>query len=117
MEPTQKITLYLDARVIGSATGSTIMTQIAQPNGTYANKNHSDWYLTVPFYKSDRLVDEYIHTYFDPFTSSMPRQLINPYFVEYGFFETIKSYSANTEGNDMYNITTKAPIYDLTINS
>jgi hypothetical protein len=106
MEPTYKVTLFLDKRDLG----------ILQPDRTYGKKNHSDWYINVPFVLSDKLVDEYIHTYLDPFRTVMQRQMVNPYFLEYGFFETIQSYSASTDGNVYHNIETKAPLYNIAIN-
>ncbi len=106
MEPTYKVSLFLDKRDLG----------VLQPDRTYGKQNHSDWYITVPFIKSDRLVDEYIHTYMDPFRTTMTRQLINPYFIEFGFFENIQSFSASTDGVSIHNIETKAPLYNIDIN-
>ena len=104
---TYKISIFLDKRDLG----------ILQPDRSYGTKNHSDWFIPITLTQSNRLVDEYVHTYMDPFRTAMPRQLINPYFVEFGFFETIQSFSASTDGVDIHNIQTKAPIYNITINS
>jgi len=106
MEPTYKISLFLDKRELG----------ILQPNMTYGTKNHSDWYVNVTLLQSNRLVDEYIHTYMDPFRTVMTRQLINPYFLEYGFFEDIQSFSSSTDNVITHNIQTKAPLYNIPIN-
>jgi hypothetical protein len=106
MEPTYKISIFLDKRELG----------VLQPDRTYGKKNNKDWYVTVPIYVSNRLVDEYIQTYMDPFRTSMTRQLINPYFIEFGFYENIQSYSASTDGVAIHNIETKAPLYNITIN-
>jgi|SRR3989304_8532589 len=103
MEPTHKISLFLDKRDLG----------VIQPNGSYGTKNHSDWYVIIPFFKSDRLVDEYVYTYMDPFKTTMTRQMVNPYFIEFGFFENIQSFSSST---GIHNIETKAPLYNITIN-
>lgn len=97
-----KVSLFLDKRSLG----------ILQPDRTYGTKNHSDWYVVVPFFKTNRLVDEYVHTYIDPFKTKMERQLVNPYFIELGFFEDIQSYSASTG----VNIETKAPAYNIPVN-
>jgi hypothetical protein len=53
----------------------------------------------------------------DPFRSKIERQLVNPYFMDYGFFETVKSYSSTTEtvGSDLF-IETKAKVYNIDIN-
>jgi hypothetical protein len=104
MEPTLKISLFLDKRDLG----------VLQPDGTYGTKNHSDWYVNIPFFQSERLVDEYIHVYMDPFRTQMERQLVNPYFIEFGFFENIQSFSASTSSN--FNIETKAPLYNIDVN-
>jgi hypothetical protein len=106
MEQTYKITLFIDKRDLG----------ILQPNGSYGTKNHSDWHITIPFIKTSRIVEDYIHVYLDPFRTIMTRQLVNPYFIEYGFFENIQSYSASTDGNILHNIKTKAPVYGIDIN-
>lgn len=103
MEPTHKISLFLDKRDLG----------ILQPNGTYGQKNHSDWYVVIPFFQSNRLVDEYVYTYMDPFKTTMTRQMINPHFIELGFFENIQSFSSST---DIHNIEIKAPLYNIELN-
>lgn len=107
MEPTYKIVLFLDKRELG----------VLQPDRTYGKKNHKDWYVTLPIYSSEKLVDEYVQTYLDPFRTTMTRQMFNPYFVEFGFFETIQSYSASTGNMEwMHNIEQKAPLYNIEIN-
>jgi len=110
-EQIHKITLFLDKRDLG----------VFQPNGSYGTKNNSDWYINVPFIKTFKLVDDYVHVYLDPFRTSMNRQLINPYFIEYGFFETISSFSGNNvditvNNSDMPNIDFKAKLYGIDIN-
>ena len=105
MEPTYKISLFLDKRDLG----------ILQPNRTYGKKNHSDWYVTVQLDRSTKLVDDYVHMYMDPFRTTIERQMINPYYIEFGFFENIQSYSSSTKGA-IYNIETKAPLYKIEIN-
>jgi hypothetical protein len=107
MEATYKVTLFLDKRELG----------VLQPDRTYGKVNHSDWHITFPMYSSNKLVDEYVQTYLDPFRTTMTRQAFNPYFIEYGFFENIQSYSASTEMNPwMHNIELKAPLYNIKIN-
>lgn len=106
MEPIQKISLFLDKRDLG----------VVQPDGSYKKQNHSDWYINVNLCSESKLVDEYIHTYMDPFKTVMTRQLINPYFIEFGFFETVKSFSSSTDTSVYSNIETKAPLYGIEIN-
>lgn len=111
METTNKITLFLDKRELG----------ILQPDSSYKKQNHSDWYINVNLIKTIKLVDDYVHTYMDPFRTSITRQLVNPYFIEYGFFETISSYSGNVVDvtvnlSEMPNIDFKAKLYGIDIN-
>src|ERR1035437_4611793 len=96
-----KISLFLDKRDLG----------ILQPNGSYGKKNSKDWYITIPFVRTNKIVDDYIHTYMDPFKTVIQRQVANPYFMDYGFFETIQSFSSNTEtvGSELY-IDTKSKV-------
>jgi len=106
-DSTYKISLFLDKRELG----------ILQPDGSYGKKNNKDWYVTIPFISTNKIVDDYVQIYMDPFRSIIERQLVNPYFVDYGFFETVKSYSSTTEtvGSDLF-IETKAKVYNIDIN-
>lgn len=106
-DSTYKISLFLDKRDLG----------ILQPNGSYGKKNSKDWYITIPFVMTNKIVDDYVHTYMDPFKTVIQRQMVNPYFMDYGFFETIKSFSSNTEtaGSELF-IDTKSKIYNIDIN-
>lgn len=109
METAYKIQIFLDKRALG----------IIQPNNSYGTQNAKDWYISVPFTKSTKLVSDYVQTYSDPFRTTMQRQLVNPYFMEYGFFETIKGFSGATSisvDSSFANITTKARMYNIDIN-
>jgi len=104
---THKISLFLDKRELG----------ILQPDGSYGKKNNKDWYITIPFISTNKIVDDYVQVYMDPFKSIIERQLINPFFMDYGFFETVKSYSSNTQSTDSYLfIETKAKVFNIDIN-
>lgn len=106
-EFTHKVSLFLDKRELG----------ILQPNGSYGKKNNKDWYLTIPFVRTEKIVDDYIHLYMDPFRTSIQRQMVNPYFMDYGFFETIISFSSSTQNvNSSEYIETKSKIYNIDIN-
>jgi hypothetical protein len=106
MEHTQKIQIFLDKRDLG----------IIQPNNSYGTKNFNDWYVNIVFIKTNKLVDDYIQTYIDPLRVTMQRQLVNPYFMEYGFFENIQSFSGATgENSNQINIITKAKTYNIQI--
>jgi len=96
MDETIKISLFLDKRTLG----------ILQPNGSFGTQNNSDWFITVSLTK-EQILDDYISKYKDTFTSSIPRQPFNPYFINYGFFE-----NTNTDED----ISNKAPNYNITIN-
>jgi len=101
MEPTYKIQIFLDKRDLG----------IIQPNNSYGTKNFSDWHIDIPFTKSTKLVNDYIQTYIDPLRYTMQRQLVNPYFMEFGFFESVQSFSGAS-----INIESRAKSYNIAIN-
>lgn len=103
MDEILKYSLFLDKRDVG----------IKNQNGTYGTQNEFDWYINIPITTTFKLVDSYVQTYLDPFKTTMPRQMINPYFIEYGFFENVDSVSGNT-GSD---ITSKANKFGITINT
>lgn len=104
MEQRFKIELFIDKRSNG----------ILQPNGTLGVKNHSDFYVNVPLSRNITLFEDYVNIAIDPFRTSIERQLINPYFIELGFFETVDSITASTKS--MFPIIGKAAQYDITIN-
>jgi len=106
-DSTHKISLFLDKRELG----------ILQPDGSYGKTNNKDWYIIIPFVTENKIINDYIQIYLDPFKTTMERQLVNPYFMDYGFFETIKSFSSSTEnvGSDLF-IKTKSKVYNIDIN-
>jgi len=106
-DSTHKISLFLDKRELG----------ILQPDGSYGKKNNKDWYITIPFVTTNKIINDYIQIYMDPFRSIMERQMVNPYFMDYGFFETIKSFSSSTQNanSDLF-IETKSKVYNIDIN-
>ena len=113
MEKNLKIKLYIDYRPDG----------IVQPDGTYGTQNHKDFYFNVKLNRELKLFDDYVDVELDPLRVSMERQLINPSFIEFGFFESIKStgISGNTNSNNTLvpttqNIIKKAEIFSITIN-
>src|ERR1035437_3267737 len=106
MEPNIKIELFIDKRPNG----------ILQPNGGFGTKNANDFYVNVPLNRSVILVDDYVSVVLDPYRTSIKRQLINPYFIELGFFETVNSVSASTVSDVSASIEGKAQNYSITIN-
>lgn len=109
-----KIKLYLDLRSDG----------VVQPDGTYGTQNINDYYINLPLVRKMKLVDEYIDVQIDPLRVDMQRQLINPWFIEFGFFESIRSTGITGTSLNNYNVlvpTTenlikKAEIFSITIN-
>lgn len=101
MEPGFRIELFIDKRPNG----------ILQPNGMLGNINYSDFYINVPLTKNVATFEDYVNVVLDPFKTSIKRQMINPYFIELGFFETISSVSGSTDS-----ITEKVKSFGLTIN-
>jgi hypothetical protein len=104
MEQHFKIELFIDKRPNG----------ILQPNGTLGIQNHSDFYINVPLNRDITLFEDYVNIAIDPFRTMIERQLINPYFIELGFFETVNSVTASTK--TLSPIIDKAKQYDITIN-
>jgi hypothetical protein len=101
----KKITLFLDKRNEG----------VVQPNGSFASINYSDYFVNIMLEKTFNKYDDYVNIYVDPFKTEINRQLINPYFVEFSFFETIKIIkSGATDFNE--SVFDKAKNYNITIN-
>lgn len=109
MNPDRKIKLFIDKRPDG----------IVQPDRSFAANNHSDFYITISLFKSSRLVDDYVETFIDPFRATVNRQLINPFFIELGFFEKVDSVNRPKDGNyktkEENTVEAKAEIYKIEI--
>ena len=58
-----------------------------------------DFYVNVPLYRNFK-IEEYVDTQKDSGVSVMDRQEFNPYFLEFGFFDTIQRNVVNA-GNDL----------------
>ena len=114
MEKNFKVKLYLDLREDG----------VVQPDGTYGTQNNKDYYVNLNLNREIRIIDEYIDIQKDPLRVDMQRQFINPWFIEYGFFESIRSTGITGTSSNNYNVlvpTTenlikKAEIFSITIN-
>lgn len=114
MEKNLKIKLYIDYRPDG----------IVQPDGTYGTENHKDFYLNIKLNRELKLFDDYVDVELDPLRVSMQRQLINPSFIEFGFFESIRSTGITGKTNNnlntlvptTQNLIKKAEIFSITIN-
>ena len=94
--PDIKFTIFIDKRKeVG----------ILRPKSKlFANTPESDFYINVPLFKKIKLTDEYVDISVDPTKHTIQRQLINPYFIELGFFENIESISQIEEKSKKYNI-------------
>ena len=103
--------IFLDSRDNG----------IRQPNGTFSGQNASDYYLNIPLYLSFTKFDDYINIDKDNKTVSIDRNNFNPFYIELGFFGSIKATSTSGETNlNSYSQTEtiyeKSKIYQITIN-
>lgn len=75
-------------------------------SNTYVNpkKNKGDFYLTVSLFKDIKLTEPYVEVFQDETKFTIPRQEINPYFYELGFFDDVNSISDLTGKTQQYNI-------------
>lgn len=107
-----KIKIHLDKRDLG----------IVQPDGTYSTQNHSDFFVNINLNKRFKLFDDYVDVQKDPFRTEMDRQFINPWFIEFGFFESIAyaGLSGKTKDYkivpDLQDAVKKAKIFSIDIN-
>lgn len=62
---------------------------IRRKNGIIADTPEKDFYINLSIYKNIQ-IDDYVDVEIDPLTLHVERQLINPYFIELGFFERIE---------------------------
>lgn len=114
MDKNYKVKLYLDLREDG----------VVQPDGTYGTENKNDYYINLNLIRKFKIHDSYVDVQLDPLRVNMQRQLINPWFIEFGFFESIRSTgitgSTSTNYNvlvpSVENIIKKAEIFSITIN-
>jgi hypothetical protein len=114
MENNIKIKLFLDERENG----------IVQPTGTVGTQNLNDFFVNIPLTREIKIFDRYIDVQKDPLRLDMQRQFINPWFIEFGFFEGLKStgITAGTTNNTStivpsnQNLIKKAEIFSITIN-
>lgn len=86
-----KIKLFLDVR---PWTGSTSGFGIIQPNGKIGEGNPRDYFINVNLNRTYNVL-EYINISKDPTKISIDRQLINPHFLEFAFFDTINKNKVN----------------------
>tara|TARA_B100000963_G_scaffold359490_1_gene386964 strand:+ start:3031 stop:3351 length:321 start_codon:yes stop_codon:yes gene_type:complete len=87
---------------------------IKTSTGEISDSYDKDFYITLPMYLTKDLQD-YVEVSIDPLKTTIDRQLINPFFIELGFFENIESVlSGNTKTQN--SIQEKSPKYGIDIN-
>ena len=107
-----KIKLFLDKRPQG----------VVQPDGTLGTQNINDYYVNINLKSEFTIIDEYIDIEMDPFRTSMERQLINPWFTEFGFFDSIKTTGITGKTKDfqivpeLQDVSKKSKIFSIDIN-
>lgn len=114
MENKLEIKLYLDIRENG----------VVQPDGTYSSQNYRDYYVNVNIGRNFKLIEPYVDIQLDPLRVDMQHQLINPWFIEFGFFETIKTTGITGKTSNNFNVLVptiqnlikKADNFSITIN-
>lgn len=107
-----KIKLYLNKRPNG----------VVQSDGTYGTQNLNDYYVNINLTSEFNIIDEYIDIQLDPFRTIMDRQLVNPWFNEFGFFESIRSTGITGRTNntqivpELQDVQRKAKIFSIDMN-
>lgn len=94
---------------------------IRQPNGTFSGQNASDFFLNVPLYINFNKYDEYINIDRDKSTTDIKRNNFNPFYIELGFFSSIKATSSTGQTNSneytpTETIIDKSKFYKININ-
>jgi hypothetical protein len=75
--------------------------KIVNENNTLGTLSNHDWYIDLILRKS-MVLDGYVQINRDDFIYEIERQIINPYFYELGFFETIKQVGYNSSTLDYF---------------
>lgn len=86
---------------------------VIRTDRTLSDSYDKDFYITVPVLKTVD-VDEYVDVEIDPLRLNVERQLINPYFLELGFFENIDSVKQENS-NGINSVEEKASRYGIDI--
>jgi len=82
--------------------------------GVISDSYDKDFFITLPVYKTQDL-EGYVSVEKDPLKTSINRQFINPYFIELGFFENIKSVLSGNS-NSQLSVEEKSQQYGIDIN-
>jgi hypothetical protein len=86
---------------------------IMRSDGILSDTYDKDFYITVPIMKTVD-VDEYVDVAIDPLRLVVNRQLINPYFLELGFFENVDSVKKENS-NSINSVEEKSSRYGIDI--
>tara|TARA_Y100000389_G_C17443324_1_gene510019 strand:+ start:914 stop:1234 length:321 start_codon:yes stop_codon:yes gene_type:complete len=90
--------------------GGGIKTSTGQISDAY----DKDFHITLPIYVTKDLQD-YVEIAIDPLRKVIDRQMVNPFFIELGFFENIESVlSGNSTSQNT--VQQKSPKYGIDIN-
>lgn len=112
MDSTLKIKIFLDKRDNG----------IVMPDGSLGTQNVKDYYINVNLMREINIIDEFIDIQLDPYRTQLDKQTINPWFHEFGFFESIKTSGISGKTRDyivvpeLQDAVRKARIYSIEIN-
>lgn len=87
---------------------------IRTSTGLVADSYDKDFFITLPIYKTQD-IEGYVEVERDPLKTVVNRQLINPYFIELGFFENINSVLSGSS-KAKFTVEEKAQKYGIDIN-
>ena len=87
---------------------------IRTSTGLVADSYDKDFFITLPIYKTQD-IEGYVEVEKDPLKTVVNRQLINPYFIELGFFENINSVLSGSS-QAKFNVEEKSQKYGIDIN-
>ena len=87
---------------------------IIRSNGVISNTYDKDFFITISIYKNNK-VEGYVNVDVDPLRLVIERQLINPYFIELGFFEDVDAVLSSNSLNKN-SVQEKSERYNITIN-
>lgn len=90
-----KTTIYVDVRATSAYTQGYAFFR----NGGISDIPFNDFYLNVPLYKTHEVMD-YVDVQKDNRIQQIDRQEVNPFYLEYAFFDNIQRNKVNN-GSDL----------------
>ena len=97
MDNVYKFKIYAQTSPDSGATIGYSFVQEGAVRSLAPNPQH-DFFLPVFITRTNNVV-EYVNTTYDPTIFTMERQEINPYYIEFGFFDTIQRNTVNEAAN------------------